>query len=93
MGVLLRRAAFGFFWFGVFWLALLIIGAGISGAMTAQAPPAQTSVQGGSRLSPQPDVAAGVEFRERYGMGIAAGAAALATICTVAGVLPGTRKD
>jgi hypothetical protein len=93
MAVKLRRAAFGFFWFGVFWIALLTIAGGISGATTAKIPSRQTSVQPGSQHSPQPDVAAGVEFRERHGTWIIIGAAALATIGTVTGVLPGTRRN
>jgi hypothetical protein len=92
MSVPLRRLAFGCFWCGVFWIALLTIGGGIAASMASQPATTQTAIRPGEGVSRPVDVAAGVEFRERYGWHVALGAVLLAAAGTFTGILPGTRR-
>lgn len=89
---LVRRMAFGLFWFGVFWVALLVVGTGIAGAVAGEGPPPNASFsQGPDRGHPAESVA-GRQFQERYGRWVVVVAAMAAASCTVAGILPGTRR-
>lgn len=92
---MIRRVLFGIFWFGVFTLALLTIGGGIAGASASGEVSAQTQAGARPGFSEgyQVGVAAGAEFRERYGRLVVASAAVLAAAGSFVGLLPGTRKQ
>lgn len=93
MDVVLRRVAFGCFWFAAFWVALNVIGGGIATSIAGTRPPPDTaSVKKNYSHAPEIDPSASAEFRERYGFYVILGAVALATAGTLAGVLPGTRR-
>jgi hypothetical protein len=90
----MRRVAFGLFWFGLFWATTLIVGAGLTGAMTAPpVAPAGEAVRSGNARRYDPTGEGVSEFRERHGAVALAVAAALAALGTFSGVLPGTKPQ
>jgi len=93
MGIVLRRLAFGCFWFAVFWVGLSVIGGGIATSIASSKPPPDTvGIKKNYSHAPELDPAAAAEFREYYGHYVLLGAAILAAAGTFAGVLPGTRR-
>jgi len=93
MPLALRRLVFGLFWFGVFWVALIVIGGGIAGAMAgAKSAPPGGNFEQGYESGQRAGSAAGIQFRQRHGTWVCAGAAVLAAAGSVTGVLPGTRR-
>ena len=91
---MLRRIAFGIFWFGIFWMAFLVVGGGISGSLASSSdrPTPGAVVKKSDGTSQPPGMNVDTHFHERFGTWVIVGAAALSLVCTVAGVLPGTRR-
>jgi hypothetical protein len=90
---MIRRSLFCLLWFVVFWIGMMTIGAGLAGA-TAGGKTAEPNASFGQGFDQgyQAGVVAGIEFRQRYGTWIFAGAAALAVAGTLGQVLPGTKR-
>lgn len=94
MGTMLRRLGFGCFWFAVFWVGLSVICGGVAGSIAGSKGPAPgAGFKQGYSQGYEAGLVAGAEFRERYGHYVIIGAALLAAAGTLAGVLPGTRRQ
>jgi len=89
-----RRLAFGCVWYVVFWLGLSIVGGGLAGAAAGnQQAISNPSIQQRFDRGYQVGFTAGQEFQQRFGRTVKIAAVVLATVGTLAGILPGTKRE